>query len=511
MRFVLSLAVVLCLFSGALFAADTTSTDYTVGTWLFGALKARAIGPAVMGGRIAAMDVVSSDRRIIWVGAASGGVWKTSNGGTTFDPVFDEYTQSIGSIAIDQARPDTVWVGTGEPWVRNSVSVGTGIYKTTNGGDEWQLMGLDESERVGEIIIDPRSPDTVYAAVLGHLWDANEQRGLYKTEDGGESWEKILYIDENTGCTDIAIDPQEPDIIYASMWQYRREPYFFTSGGPGSGLHKSTDGGKTWMKLTDGLPEGELGRIAIAIAPSRPSVLYAVVESEKTALYRSEDLGQTWVKKNDASAVNGRPFYFSLIIVDPQDYDRVYKPATMLSISRDGGETFTTSFGGVHPDHHAMWIDPDDPNYVLTGTDGGIYVSFDRAMTFRFLNNLPISQFYQISCDQQRPYNIYGGLQDNGQWFGPSQSPGGIENRDWQSIGFGDGFHVYADPTDNDIVYWELQGGQLYRKDMTTGEQKDIQPQPGENEPDYRFNWNAPIAMSPTNPGVIYFGAQFLF
>jgi photosystem II stability/assembly factor-like uncharacterized protein len=464
-----------------------------------------------MGGRISAMDVVHSDRRIIYVGAASGGVWKTVNGGTTFDPIFDKYTQSIGSIAIDQERPDTVWVGTGEPWVRNSVSVGTGIYKTTDGGDEWKLMGLEKSERVGEIIIDPRSPDTVYAAVLGHLWDANEERGLYKTENGGETWENILFIDENTGCTDIAIDPQEPDIIYASMWQFRREPCFFTSGGPSSGLHKSTDGGKTWKKLTNGLPKGELGRIAIAVAPSRPNVLYAVVESKKTALYRSEDLGQTWVKKSDDPIVKDRPFYFSLIIVDPQDYDRVYKPATMLSISRDGGETFTTGFGGVHPDHHAMWIDPEDPNYVLTGTDGGIYVSFDRAGTFRFLNNLPISQFYQISCDQQRPYNIYGGLQDNGQWFGPSQSPGGIENKDWQSIGFGDGFHTYADPTDNDIVYWELQGGRIYRKDMKTGEQKDIQPQPGENDPDYRFNWNTPIAMSPNNPGMIYFGSQFLF
>ncbi len=511
MRFLLSLAAILCLSTGTLFSADSTATEYKVGSYLFGALRAREIGPAVMGGRVSAMDVVSSDRRIIWVGAAGGGVWKSVDNGTSFDPVFDKYTQSIGSIAIDQKRPDTVWVGTGEPWVRNSVSVGTGIYKTTNGGDDWKLMGLEKSERIGKIIIDPRSPDTVYAAVLGHLWNANEERGLYKTEDGGETWEKILYIDENTGCTDIAIDPQEPDIIYAAMWQFRREPYFFTSGGPGSGLHKSTDGGKTWTKLTKGLPTGELGRIAIAVAPSRPSLLYAVVESEKTALYRSEDLGETWIRKSDAQAVNGRPFYFGLIVVDPQDYNRIYKPATMLSISRDGGETFTTSFGGVHPDHHALWIDPNDPNYVLTGTDGGIYISFDRAGSFRFLNNLPISQFYHVSCDQQQPYNIYGGLQDNGQWMGPSQSPGGIEGKDWQSIGFGDGFYTFADPTDNNVVFWEYQGGKIYRKDMKTGEQKNIQPQPGGNDPDYRFNWDTPIALSPNNPGTIYIGSQFLF
>ncbi|MEW5994145.1 MAG: glycosyl hydrolase [Candidatus Zixiibacteriota bacterium] len=490
--------------------AQGSEKSIPIESHIFGALRARAIGPAVMGGRIAAMDVVNANPRIIYVGAASGGLWKSTNGGTTFKPIFDEYTQSISAITIDQAHPDTVWVGTGEPWVRNSVSVGTGLYKTEDGGDTWQLIGLEDSERIGRIVIHPTNPDMVYVAALGRLWNDSEERGLYKTTDGGRTWERILYVDERTGCSDVALDPQEPDIVYATMWEFRREPHFFSSGGPGSGLHKSTDGGTTWQEVRDGLPEGNLGRIAIAIAPTRPSRIYATVEAEKSALYRSDDFGQHWEKVNTSRVVKDRPFYFSLLVPDPVDYNRIYKPSTGLSVSKDGGKSFTGLGGGVHPDYHAMWINPDNPDHILAGNDGGLYVSFDRGGSWRFLQNLPISQFYRVSCDTARPYNVYGGLQDNGSWTGPSRSAGGIRNSDWENLGGGDGFYVFVDPTDDDIVYWEYQGGNLFRKHRFTGDNKDIKPYPAENEPEYRFNWNTPIAFSPTNPHRMYIGSQFL-
>ncbi|MDZ7292909.1 MAG: glycosyl hydrolase [candidate division KSB1 bacterium] len=495
-----------------LFADDKVKIDANT----FGAIEARHLGPAVMGGRIMAIEAVNTEPRIIYVGTASGGVWKSINGGTTFKPIFDKYTQSIGALAIDQAHPDTVWVGTGESCTRNSVSVGTGLYKSTDGGENWKLVGLEKSERISKIVIHPRHSEIVYVAVPGHLWDANDERGLYKTTDGGKTWERILYVDANTGCSDLAIDPQEPDILYAAMWQFRRLPYFFTSGGPGSGLYKSSDGGKTWKKLTAGLPEGDLGRIAIAVAPSRPSVVYAVIEARKTALYRSDDFGENWTKVNSSFNVTARPFYFSHLVVDPKDYRRVYKPGFSLSVSSDGGQSFTSPFtgeggGAVHSDHHALWINPHNTFQLLLGTDGGVYASYDKGNTWRFLRNLPVSQFYHVSYDLERPYNVYGGLQDNGTWVGPSQSPNGIENRDWQNIGAGDGFYVFPDPTDKDIVYCEYQGGNVLRYHKSTGETKEIKPYPREGEPKYRFNWNTPMALSPNHPNVIYLGAQFLF
>ncbi len=511
-RIIIGIFVSVFLSSPFGWANETTDSSMEIGSYLFGGLRARSIGPAVMGGRIAALDVVNDDPRIIYVGAASGGVWKSLNGGVTFTPIFDKYTQSIGAIAIDQKHPDTVWIGTGEPWVRNSVSVGTGIYKTTDGGESWTCMGLKDSEHIGKIVIDPRNSNTVYVAVLGHLWNANKERGLYKTTDGGKTWERILYVDENTGCADLAIDPQEPDIVYAAMWQFRRLPYHFTSGGPGSGLYKSTDGGKTWKRLENGLPEGELGRIAVAVAPSRPNIVYAFVESKETALYRSDDLGETFIKMNDMELLQIRPFYFSLLVVDPKDYKRVYKPGTVLNYSKDGGKTFGTSFsGGVHPDLHALWIDPNAPSHMLVGTDGGIYESFNYGNSWRFLNNLPVSQFYHVSCDTQKPYYVYGGLQDNGSWMGPSESPNGIGNKDWENIGAGDGIYVLVDPLDNDILYYDYQGGNVRRYHRTTHETKDITPFPDEDEPEYRFNWNTPIVLSPNNPKKLYLGAQFLF
>ncbi|HSL81247.1 MAG TPA: glycosyl hydrolase, partial [Thermoanaerobaculia bacterium] len=481
-----------------------------------GGLEARAIGPAVMSGRIAAIDAKSAAGKLtIWVGAASGGVWKSTDGGITFKPVFDDHVQSIGAVAIDPSAPDTVWVGTGESCTRTSVSIGRGVYKTTDGGEEWTLMGLGDSERIAAIRVHPAKSDTAWVCATGHLWDGNEQRGVFKTTDGGRTWKKVLYVDQDTGCADLDLDPQNPDVLYAGMWQFRRYPDFFESGGPGSGLFKSTDGGETWKELTQGLPKGDKGRIAVAVAPTRPSRVYATVESEDTALYRSDDLGASWTRVNNSMNVTVRPFYFSHLVVDPTDYKTVYKPGLFLGISTDSGESFTSFLsggfgGGVHADHHALWINPADPKHLVLGTDGGVYISNDQGRTFRMVMSLPVSQFYEVSVDDAWPYNVYGGLQDNGSWMGPSRSPSGIENKDWRNVGFGDGFHTYRDPGDPDYVYSEYQGGQIHRLHLPTGELREIKPYPAEGDPEYRFNWNTPIAFSPHRVGTVYLGAQKL-
>jgi len=490
--------------------SGSAAEEIPVTSTTFGAMRARSIGPAVMGGRIASLDVHDGDRRTVYVGAAGGGLWKSRNGGTTFKPVFDDHTQSIGAVRIDRSDPNVVWVGTGESWTRNSVSVGDGVYKSADGGDTWTHLGLEDTERIAKIVIHPERSDTVFVCAPGHLWDANEQRGLFKTTDGGRSWNKVLYVDEHTGCSDVDIDPQQPDILYAGMWQFRRQPHFFESGGPGSGLYKSTDGGETWRELAEGIPEGTLGRIAVAVAPSRPSTVYAVIESEDTGMYRSDDLGETWRRTGSDRNVEARPFYFSLLYVDPTDFDRVYKPAAQTAVSNDGGQTFSTIGSGTHADHHALWINPDDPDDLMVGTDGGLYTSADRGVHWNFLQSLPISQFYQISYDMQDPYYVYGGLQDNGTWMGPSRAPGGVKNRNWDNVGFGDGFHAYVDRGDDDIVYVEWQGGRIQRLKTTTGESKNIQPLPQANEPELRFNWNTPIHLSPNRPDTIYIGAQVL-
>jgi photosystem II stability/assembly factor-like uncharacterized protein len=480
-------------------APDESQPGIEIGPHVFGALRARSIGPAVMSGRISALDVVVSDSRVIYAGAASGGVWKSKNGGVNFRPVFDDHNQCIGAIAVDQAHPDTVWVGTGEVWVRNSVSVGDGIY-----------LGLENTERIGKIIVHPLDSKVVYAAALGHLWDANEERGLFKTSDGGATWDKILYVDENTGCADVAIDPEDPEVIYAAMWEFRRQPDFFTSGGPGSGLYKSADGGASWRRLEKGLPEGELGRIALAVSPVEPNRIYATIESSESALYRSDDHGETWSRMNDQRLVKGRPFYFSLLIPDPADPDRLYKTSNGLLVTRDGGKTFTGVGGWVHVDYHAMWINPHDPNHMIVGNDGGLYITRNKGSGWWHVTNLPVSQFYRVGVDDRRPYHVYGGLQDNGSWSAPSRSRGGIENSDWVNLGGGDGFAVVVDRADPDIIYWEWQGGNVCRRDLRTGETKIIKPQPREGDPEFRFNWNTPIAVSASDPDRLYVGSQFL-
>ena len=491
-----------------------SQTPVTLSTSTFGSMNARQIGPAVMSGRITAIDAVNTDSRIIYVGAADGGIWKSITGGTMFKPVFDKYTLSIGAITIDQKHPDIVWVGTGESNMRNSVSIGTGLYKTMDGGDSWEKVGLDNTEHISKIVIDPTDDKTVYVAAPGPLWSDGEDRGLYKTIDGGETWEKILYIDNKTGCADIVLDPKNPSTIYASMWEFRRKPWAFSSGGPGSGLYKSIDGGLSWNRIDKDFAEGELGRICLAISPSDPNIIYAVAESKKTGLFQSTDGGVTWAKNTTTANVTARPFYFSVLQVDPSDPKRIYRPTYSLSISDDGGKSFReASFEGgwVHSDHHALWIDPVNPKHLYLGTDGGVYVSFDRGNNWLFLNNLPVSQYYHITYDLQEPYNVYGGLQDNGSWMGPSRSPGGIRSRDWLGVGYGDGFSVMPDLTDKNIVYWEYQGGQIGRFSKITNESKDIQPYPKAGEPKLRFNWNTPIYQSPNDENVFYIGAQYLY
>ncbi len=505
------------LFVGAFaLAMPAAVTAVEIDSNTFGGLEARAIGPATMSGRVAAIDAVAEDPLTIYVGSASGGVWKSIDGGVTYEPVFDDHIQSIGAVRIDPNDSEVVWVGTGEGWTRNSTSVGDGVYKTTDGGKSWTHMGLTESERITRILVDPTDSDTVLVCATGQLWSANEERGVYRTKDGGESWEQVLAVDQDTGCSDLATDPQDSSILYAGMWQFRRYPDFFESGGPGSGLYRSMDGGDTWEEMTEGLPEGDKGRIGIAVAPSRPNVVYAVVESDDTALYRSDDLGRSWAKLNTSFNVAARPFYFAYLVVDPLDHNRVYKPGFSLTISTDGGKSFSNMFtsglgGGVHSDHHALWINPNNVNELLLGTDGGVYISNSQGNAWRFVGALPLSQFYHVSHDMKFPYNVFGGLQDNGNWMGPSRKAFGISNADWKIIGpQGDGFVVVADPKDDNYIYAESQGGNIGRYNLVTDQTKTIKPFAGEGEESLRFNWNAPIHMSRHEKGAIYFGSQHL-
>jgi photosystem II stability/assembly factor-like uncharacterized protein len=506
------LTLLALLAAGGLASAPAArGEDVKIDSDTFGGIEARSIGPAAMSGRISAIDAVPSDRLTIWVGAAGGGLWKSVDGGLEFKPVFDKYNQSIGAITVDPKNPKTVWVGTGETCVRNSVSVGDGLYKTTDGGENWQKVGLADSERIAKIVVDPSDSKTVLACATGHAFDSHPERGVFRTSDGGKTWAKTLFVNDDTGCSDLAIDPQDGRIVYAGMWQFRRQPYFFTSGGPGSGLYKSTDGGKTWRKVTKGLPAGELGRIALAVSPARTSVVYATVEAKESAVYRSDDLGESWEKTSTSSAVLARPFYFSHLLADPKDWKRVYKPGFSLYLSEDGGRTFANVGGNTHSDVHALWVDPRNTDNLVMGTDGGVYVSHDRGAKWRFVGSLPVSQFYHVSYDMEWPYNVYGGLQDNSTWYGPSRRPGPIQNKHWDSLTGGDGFWAFVDPDDPDLVYNEYQGGNLFRIRKSTLEQKDIKPSPKAGEPKYRFNWNTPIHLSPTDKGTIYYGAQFLF
>lgn len=502
------------LLAGIICASFFSSAQTKMSSGTVGSMEARQIGPAVMGGRITAIDAVNTDSRIVYIGTAGGGIWKTTTGGSYFKPIFDKYSQSIGALTIDQTHPEIIWAGTGESNMRNSVSIGTGLYKSTDAGENWIKTGLDSTEHISRVAISPKDGNVVFAAAPGPLWSDSPHRGLYKTTDGGKTWNKVLYIDAKTGCAEVLINPKNPDVIYATTWQFRRTPYSFSSGGAGSGVYKSLDGGKTWNKLTKGLPTGEFGRVALALAPSDPDKLFAIVEAKQTSLFLSEDGGLTWKEQSSNNNVSGRPFYFSVIGVDPTNPKRVYRPAWSLSISEDGGRSFTEASmagGWVHSDHHALWINPNNPSHLYLGTDGGVYMSLDKGNNWIFINNIPVSMLYHVSIDNANPYNIYGGLQDNGSWMTASQSIGGIENGDWINVGGGDGFWVQPDRADPAIVYSEYQGGHAFRINRTINEYADIQPQALPGEPKLRFNWNTPLYTSPTNPRSLYMGAQYLY
>jgi photosystem II stability/assembly factor-like uncharacterized protein len=493
--------------------AQTQDASIQKGKELFGDMKARHIGPALMSGRITDLELHPNNERIIYAGTAGGGVWKSNNGGATFNPIFDEYCQSIGSVAVDPSNPDNVvWVGTGETWTRNSVSVGDGLYKTVDGGTNWIKVGLEKSERIAGIQVNPKNPDEVYVAVLGALWNDSEDRGLYKTMDGGKTWNKILYVDKTTGCSDLFLDPKDPNIVYAAFWEFRRSPWNFSSGGSNSALFKSTDGGKTWNKIHKGFPAGKLGRFAFAAAPSNTNILYTVIESEQDkdkGLYRSDDGGTNWKQLNNDFEIVVRPFYFSRIVIDPRNPEVIVKGGLSGSISRDGGKTFK-NLGFMHSDIHDIVFDINNSDRMYAGTDGGVYRSWDGGTTMEMVENIPVSQFYQVSTDNDDPYNVYGGLQDNGSWYGPSSSPGGVEARDWVRVGVGDGYRVLPHPTKK-LIYSEMQGAEnVWRYDPAKDQAKTIQPLAVKGDPKLRFNWNSPMATSVHKPDRFYMGSQFV-
>jgi photosystem II stability/assembly factor-like uncharacterized protein len=488
---------------------------------LFHGLDARPIGPPGTSGRTSAIAVSPRDDREIWVGAATGGLWKSRDAAHTWTPVMDSVAvNSIGAIGIARSAPDVVYVGTGEASTRNSMGVGRGIWKTTDGGRSWTHLGLANTERIESVIVHPRDPNTVWISAQGPAWSDGEERGVFKSSDGGRTWRRVLYVDEKTGAFSLVMDPSNPEHLLASTWEHRRWPWFFRSGGPGSGLWTSWDGGETWKRLTsrEGLPEGDLGRIGLAFATNDPRIAYALVEAEKSALLRSDDGGETWRAVNTETNVNDRPFYYSRIAVDPTNENRVYRISGDLSMSEDGGRTFRTiaPWSSVHVDHHAFQAYPDGRT-IITGNDGGVYVSHDRGGAWRFVENLVFAQFYHISVDNETPFNVYGGLQDNGSWRGPSQvwetpsfAGSAIVAHHWREIGFGDGFAAVVDPRDSNIGYSMSQGGNLRRFDLRTGEERDVRPPAPDDTTRLRFNWNAAIALDPRDPDVVYYGSQFL-
>ncbi len=482
---------------------------------LFQGMKARAVGPAGMSGRIADIEVVENNTDIIYVGSATGGLWKSDNGGVTWKPIFDDQpVSSIGAVSVYQKNPSIVWAGTGEGNPRNSVGVGYGIYKSLDGGRTWKYMGLKNTQKIHRIIVHPENPDVVYVAALGPTWKPHEARGVYKTTDGGKTWEKILYNNDLTGCADLVMDPQNPNKLFAAMWEHRRWPWFFNSGGPGSGIYRTYDGGESWTQITheDGLPEGNLGKTGMAIARTNTDIVYALVEAKDNCLCRSEDGGHTWKIVNSEENINSRPFYYADIFVDSENENRLFSLQSVIKKSEDRGKSFERLPRKTHSDNHAMWINPKNGKHIILGTDGGVNITHDGGHTWRFIQNLPLAQYYHISVDKQIPYNIYGGMQDNGSWVGPSSvwEQGGIANFHWKEVGFGDGFGTLSDPDDPNKGYSMWQQGNLMRFDIATGERKQIQPAPPADSIELRFNWNAPLAISPFDPSVLYFGSQYL-
>ena len=498
-----------------------TLTGFSLGAQerpdLFGSMRAREIGPAGMSGRVSDVEVALADRNIIYVGGATGGLFRSENGGISWTPVFDDQdVLGIGAIAVFQPNPDIVWVGTGEGNPRNSAGVGRGLFKSIDGGHTWRLMALRQSERIHRIITHPTDPDIVYVGVMGPAWSDGQERGLYRTLDGGRTWDRILWQNPRSGIADVVMDPSNPDKLFAAMWEFRRDPWFLTSGGQGSGLFVTYNGGDSWEQLTseDGLPEGQLGRIGLAIAQSDPNVVYALVEAERSALIRSDDGGRNWVTISDNPGINPRPFYYADIRVDPKNENRIYRLHGSIDVSQDQGRNWETVVPSqiIHGDVHELWIDPENPQNMILGEDGGIAFTADRGDTWRFVENLPLAQFYHISVDNALPFNIYGGLQDNGSWYGPSTvwENKGILNAHWFRVGGGDGFSVMPDFSDPDHFGYSMsQGGNLQHFDKVTGARRSIRPVHPDGD-ELRFNWNAGLTSDPFQTEKIYLGSQYL-
>ena len=511
--------------------AKTTPVVFDADSARLAELPWRSIGPAVTSGRVVDFAVPEGPKsqiggrlgELFYVASASGGVWKTTNGGTTWESIFDHQgSASIGDIAVAPSNPQILWVGTGEANNQRSSSWGDGVYKSENGGKTWTNMGLKKSEHIGRVIVNPANPEIVFVAAAGPLWGAGGDRGLFRTTDGGRTWKNVKNIDTHTGFTDVIFDPSNPDVIYAASFQRERRPYSYVGGGPGSGLWKSIDGGDTWTKLTEGLPKVDVGRIGLDVSRSNPNIVYATIETKVTgngassgntegSVYRSDDYGASWQKMGTGFSY---PWYMGQVRVDPTDPERVYFMGVPLQVSTDGGRTFRSTATAAHSDHHAMWIDPTDPNHLIIGCDGGVYISHDRGRTVDFVPNLPVSQYYAIATDMRQPfYYVYGGLQDNSSWGGPSQTRNrqGITNADWIRTTGGDGFYAQIDPVDPNTVYGESQGGDIVRFDVRTGEQKTIKPLPDFGGKPYRWNWSSPMLISPYDHNTIYFGANYLF
>lgn len=473
----------------------------------------RHIGPAAFGGRIDDVEAVAGRPQVIYVGTASGGIFKSTNSGTTWKPVFDEAGTmlSIGDLAIAPSDENIVWAGTGEPNGRQSSSWGDGVFKSVDGGATWTHVGLRDTHHVGRIVIHPRNPDVVFVAALGRLWGPSEERGLYRTLDAGKTWQRVLTIDADTGVVDVALD-RDGRTLFAAAYQRRRRAWGFVGGGPGSALYRSLDGGNTWQKLGSGLPSGDVGRIGVEISRSEPDVVYAIVEHKDGGVFRSRDRGATWTRQNP---LNPRPSYYSQIRVDPANANKVWVLGSPLFLSEDGGRTFRSHDTGdrIHVDHHALWINPASPDHLILGNDGGLYVSHDGSRSWSFLDNLPIGQYYDISIDRREPYWIYGGTQDNGTWALPSRtySALGITNSDVVNIAYGDGFYTIPDPSDSGAVYANSQSGRTYRVDLETREERGIRPVPADAKEEYRFNWSTPMLVSPHDQKVVYYGGNRLF
>ncbi len=485
---------------------------------VFKSMKARSIGPGAMSGRITAIDAVHDNPTTMYAGSASGGLWKSTSGGITWEPIFDnEKVHSIGAISIYQKNPNIIWVGTGEGNPRNSLNMGYGVYRTMDAGKTWQLMGLEKTRAIHRIIVHPDDPNTVFVGAIGSPWGTQEDRGVYKTTDGGKTWKKILYIDNKTGVGEMIMDPNNPNKIFVNMWEHRRYPWFFESGGASSGLYVTQDGGDNWKKLSaeeNGLPKGNLGRMGLAISKANSSKVYALIESSKNALYVSEDGGGKFTMINDKAEIGDRPFYYFEIHADPKNENRLYTLYSRVGITEDGGKSFKEllSYSGVHPDHHAWYINPNDPSLLINGNDGGLNVSRDMGKTWFFAEGITVGQFYHINVDNEVPYNVYGGMQDNGSWTGPAYlwRGDGIRNTYWQEVSFGDGFDVVSHPANSRYGYTMSQGGNVSRFDKLTGHNRTIRPTHPDKNVFLRYNWNAAIAQDPHDANTVYYASQFL-